>query len=304
MLLIYAAVYATILDFVSMNESNVATPLPRIAMLGVGSMGGAILSGLRSRPDLLTEPVSVTTYSAESMAALQGFDDVIARATVTEPDANRLAVRGAKVVILAVKPWAILDLLDEIAHELEPDAVVVSVAAGVTAASMEAVLPRGVAVVRAMPNTPAHLGLGMTGIAPGKTANPADVETVSKVFATVGKVLVVREDQMNAVTAVSGSGPAYLFSFVEQLAAAAERLGFDTAQATLLAEQTVIGAAELMRRSDRSPAELRRSVTSSKGTTERALEVLQDAALDDVFARAFAANIARSEELEEENSAG
>ncbi|NLB46436.1 MAG: pyrroline-5-carboxylate reductase [Microbacteriaceae bacterium] len=273
-------------------------------MLGVGSMGGAILAGLRAQQELLAEPVSVTTYSAESTAAYRDVDDVIARATVSEPDANRLAVRGAKVVILAVKPWAILDLLDEIAHELEPDAIVVSVAAGVTAASMEATLPRGIAVVRAMPNTPSHVGLGMTGIAPGRSASAADVETVARVFATVGEVLVVREDQINAVTAVSGSGPAYLFFFVEQLAAAAERAGFDAQQATKLAEQTVIGAAELMRRSDQTPAELRRGVTSPKGTTEQAILVLQDAGLDDALDRAFAANIHRSEELEEENSAG
>jgi pyrroline-5-carboxylate reductase len=287
-----------------MNQSNAHTSLPRIAMLGVGSMGRAILAGLRAHPDQLAGPVTVTTWSADSAARYAGADDVVAAATSVEPDANRRAARDAKVVILAVKPWMILDLLDEIAPELEAGTIVVSVAAGVTAASMEAVVPRGISVVRAMPNTPSHLGLGMTGIAGGESADEADLEIVSRIFATAGEVLVVREDQINAVAAVSGSGPAYLFFYVEQMTLAAERLGFEPQQAALLAQQTVIGAAQLMRHSDEDPTELRRGVTSPKGTTEQAMLVLQQGGLADLFDQAFAANIRRSEELESENSAG
>ncbi|MBN9613293.1 MAG: pyrroline-5-carboxylate reductase, partial [Actinobacteria bacterium] len=116
-------------------------------------------------------------------------------------------------------------------------------------------------------------------------------------FATVGEVLVVHEDQIDAVAAVSGSGPAYLYFYTEQMTDAARRLGFDEDQARLLAQQTVIGAAELMRASGEDPAQLRRNVTSPKGTTEQAVIVLQQAGWGELFDRALAANIRRSEEL-------
>lgn len=281
-----------------MSEANVSEALPRVAMLGVGSMGGAILAGLRAPGVSIEKPISVTTRSAASAEAFAGSDDVVVYANELDDQANRKAVRGARVVILAVKPWMIHDVLSDVADALEPDAIIASVAAGVTTESMEALLPEGVAVVRAMPNTPSHVGLGMTGIAGGASAGPDDIDAVRRVFETVGEVLVTGEDQINAFAAVSGSGPAYLFLYVEQMIAAAQGLGFDEDQARLLVEQTVIGAAELLRRSGEHPAELRRKVTSPKGTTEQAVLVLQAGGLDELFGRALAANVRRSEEME------
>ncbi|UOQ61894.1 pyrroline-5-carboxylate reductase [Leucobacter rhizosphaerae] len=266
-------------------------------MIGVGSMGGAILAGLRAPGVQIETPIAITTRSAESAAAFDGADDVVARSSETDADANREAVRGAGLVILAVKPWMILDVAREISDALEPGAIVVSVAAGVPTAPIEAALPAGVAVVRAMPNTPSLIGRGVTGIAPGATADAAAVDTVRRLFETVGTALVVREDQIDAVAAVSGSGPAYLFLFAEEMTAAARRLGFDDAQAEVLAQGTIAGSAELMARDDDDPAELRRRVTSPKGTTEQAILVLQAAGWADLFDRALAANIRRSEEL-------
>ncbi|MBK0419417.1 pyrroline-5-carboxylate reductase [Leucobacter sp. CSA1] len=266
-------------------------------MIGVGSMGGAILAGLRSPGVSVDGPISITTRSAASAAPFADADDVVARASETEPGANRIAVRGARVVILAVKPWMILDVLREIADDLEPGAVVVSVAAGVTTGSMEALLPSDVAAVRAMPNTPSHLGRGVTGVAGGSTASADDVDVVRRRVETLGAVLVREEGRINARAAVSGSGPAYLFLFAEEFTAAARRLGFDAAEAKLLVEGTVAGAAELMARSEEDPAQLRRNVTSPKGTTERAVEVLQTGGWGELFDRALAANIRRSEEL-------
>jgi len=273
-------------------------PLPKVALIGVGSMGGAILAGLRAPHVQIERPIVVTTHSEASAQVYVGADDVIARASETDTAANRTAVADARIVMLAVKPWMIHDVLREIADHLVPGTIVVSVAAGVTTASMETLLPEGIAVVRAMPNTPSHVGLGVTGIAGGASAHDADIDIVRRLFETVGAVLVVREEQINAVAAVSGSGPAYLFLYVEEMTAAARRLGFDEDQAALLAEQTVIGAAELMRRSSEPPAQLRRNVTSPKGTTEQAIGVLQSAELGELFDRALAANIRRSQELE------
>lgn len=273
------------------------TPLPRTAVIGVGSMGGAILAGLRAPGVLIPNPIFITTRSARSADEFADSEDVVALASETDPEANRLAVRGAGLVILAVKPWMILDVAREIADALEPGAIVVSVAAGMTCSSIEAALPAGTSVVRAMPNTPALIGRGVTGIAGGACASAKDIARVQGLFETVGSVLVVRESQINDVAAVSGSGPAYLFLFAEEMTAAARHLGFDEDQARLLAQETIAGAAELMVRSDDDPAQLRRNVTSPKGTTEQAVLVLQDAAWGDLFNRALAANVRRSEEL-------
>ncbi|WP_344033195.1 pyrroline-5-carboxylate reductase [Leucobacter iarius] len=280
------------------SDSNTsAVRLPRTVLLGVGSMGGAILEGLRAPEVRIDGPITVTTRSAASAAAFDGADDVRAFASETDPEANRIAVRGARIVILAVKPWMIHDVLREIAGDLEPGAIVVSVAAGTTIASMEALVPAVNPVVRAMPNTPSVIGKGVTGIAGGVAADAEVMDTVRAVFETVGRVLAVDEDRINAVAAVSGSGPAYLFLFVEEFVAAAKRLGFDDDAAKLLAEGTVAGAAALLESSGEDPAELRRRVTSPKGTTEQAVLVLQSGGWADLFDRALAANIRRSEEL-------
>lgn len=267
-------------------------------MIGVGSMGGAILEGLRA-PDVdIERPIVVTTKSEASARAFADASDVTATSSERDPDANRRAVRGAELVVLGVKPWMMRDVVREIAADLEPGAVVVSVAAGVPSSAIEAELPEGVPVVRAMPNTPSTVGLGATGIAGGASATSEHVALVQRMFATVGEALVVREDQINAVAAVSGSGPAYLFLYAEEMTAAAERAGFDEDQARALVKQTIVGAAQLWAQSDERPETLRRKVTSPKGTTEQAVLELQSGGWADLFDRALAANIRRSEEIE------
>ncbi len=178
---------------------------------------------------------------------------------------------------------------------LAADAVVVSIAAGVTNASMEALVAN--AVVRTMPNTPSTVGRGLTGIAPGTRATASIIALVSRLFETVGSVLVVPEPQLDALSAISGSGPAYVYFLVEQLTEAARRLGFSDAEARVLAEATFVGAGALLEASGEDPAELRRRVTSPKGTTERAIAVLSDADLSGLFERAAEAAIARAKEI-------
>lgn len=259
-------------------------------------MGGAILQGLRAPAVDIPRPITVTTHSASSAAAFEGATDVVAIAGEVDPDANRAAVRDAELVILAVKPWMIVDVAREIAGDLAPGTIVVSVAAGVPSERIEAELP-GAQVVRAMPNTPSHIGRGVTGVAGGVSATADAVAIVGRLFETVGDVVLVREDQINDIAAVSGSGPAYLFLYVEEMTAAAIRMGFTEEQARVLVNGTVSGSAELLVQSGVDPAQLRRNVTSPKGTTEQAIFVLQDANLGDLFDRALAANVRRSEEL-------
>ncbi len=269
--------------------------LPRTAMLGVGSMSGAVLDGLLAA-GLDPSTVVLTTKSEQSAAAhrARGLD---AHASDTEPGANRAAVRGAGLVVVGVKPYMIADLLADVAGDLAPGTVLVSVAVGTTTASMEAAVPDGVRVVRALPNTPIGVGRGVTGISAGASADEDAVALASSVFSMSGSVIEVPEQQLDALSAVSGSGPAYVFLLVEQWQRAAEELGFTPEQAATMVQGTVSGAVALLGSSDRSPAELRRAVTSPKGTTERAVAVLQDADLAGTLLRASRAAIARAEEI-------
>jgi pyrroline-5-carboxylate reductase len=270
--------------------------LPTIAMLGAGSMGRAILSGLLA-PHVEVAGIRVTNRSAARAAELAGTAGVTAYATETQADANRLAVDGAQIVIVAVKPGMVGDLLGEIADSLAPGTVVVSVAAGVTTATFESLLPDSVSVIRSMPNTPAVVGRAVTGISAGSRTGADDLALVRTLFETVGEVVEVPEAQLDALSTISGSGPAYVFLLVEALTDAAVRKGFTPEQAATLVNGTFLGAAELLVASGEDPAELRRRVTSPNGTTERAIAVLADADLPHLFARATDAALARAREL-------
>jgi pyrroline-5-carboxylate reductase len=214
-----------------------------------------------------------------------------------DADANRRAVRGARIVVVGVKPHMVPDLLREIADDLDPAALVISVAAGVTIATFEGLLPDHVAVLRSMPNTPSLVGRGVTGLAAGTRSTPEDLALARSVFATVGDVVEVPEDRIDALSTISGSGPAYVFLLIEELTRTAEAKGFSPDEARVLVQGTFRGAVELLAASDDEPAELRRRVTSPKGTTERAVEVLQAADLSGLFDRATDAALARAREL-------
>ena len=270
--------------------------LPTIAMLGAGSMGRAILSGLLA-PGVQVAGIRVTNRSEARAAELAGTPGVTAYATETKADANRLAVDGAQVVIVAVKPAMVRDLLAEITDSLAPGTVVVSVAAGVTTETMESLLPDSVSVVRSMPNTPAVVGKAVTGISAGSRTDPEDLQVVRALFETVGEVVEVPESQLDALSTISGSGPAYVFLLIEALTDAAVQKGFTPEQAATLVNGTFLGASELLVSSGEDPAELRRRVTSPNGTTERAIAVLSDADLPALFARATDAALARAREL-------
>ncbi|MGX5694823.1 pyrroline-5-carboxylate reductase [Agromyces soli] len=271
--------------------------LPAIAFLGAGSMARAVLQGLLQPGVVVDGGIRATNRSAAKAAELTALDGVVAYATETDASANRRAVEGAKLVVVAVKPAMVPDLLREIADTLEPGTVVVSVAAGVTVATFESLLPEQVSVVRTMPNTPALVGRAVTGVSAGTRSTEAELALVVSLFETVGEVLVVPESQLDALSTISGSGPAYVFYLIEQLTAAAIAKGFTPEQAATMVQGTFRGASELLAASGEEPAELRRRVTSPKGTTERAVAVLEASDLEGVFARATDAALARAREL-------
>jgi pyrroline-5-carboxylate reductase len=271
--------------------------LPAIAFLGAGSMARAVLAGLLHPHVTVAGGIRATNRSEAKAAEFSGEPRVTAYASETDAAANRRAVAGAKLVVVAVKPAMVPDLLDEIADALEPGAVVVSVAAGVTVATFEAHLPSHVSVIRTMPNTPAVVGRAVTGVSAGTRSSEADLALVVSLFETVGEVLVVPESQLDALSTISGSGPAYVFLLIEELTKTAIAKGFTPEQAATMVQGTFRGASELLAASGDDPAELRRRVTSPKGTTERAIAVLQDADLSALFDRATDAALARAKEL-------
>ncbi len=274
-----------------------AESLPSLAFLGAGSMGGAILQGVVASGIAVDGGITATNRTAAKSESLTDLEGVTAIALEDQPDGNTEAAASARIILVGVKPAMVADLLREIAPVLREDAIVVSLAAGISLASFAEVLGSDVSVIRSMPNTPATVGKAVTGIAANSAASEDEVAVVRRLFELVGSVVEVPEDKIDALGTISGSGPAYVFLLIEELTKAAIGKGFGEADARLMVEQTFIGATALLDVSGENPAELRRRVTSPKGTTERAIAVLQDAHLDEVFAKATDAALARSHEL-------
>ncbi|GAA2933091.1 pyrroline-5-carboxylate reductase [Microbacterium luteolum] len=274
-----------------------AESLPSLAFLGAGSMGGAILRGVVASGIRIDGGITATNRTPEKAAAFDDVDGVTSIALSEQPEGNADAVAGARIVLVGVKPAMVPDLLREIAPHLADDAIVVSLAAGVTLQTFADVLGEDARVIRSMPNTPSTVRRGVAGLAAGASATAEDLALVRRLFETVGAVVEVPESQIDALGTISGSGPAYVYLLIEEFTKAAVGLGFSDADARLMAEQTFIGATALLEASGEDPAELRRRVTSPKGTTERAIAVLQDARLDRTFSDAAAAALARSKEL-------
>ena len=268
----------------------------QIAILGTGSMGKAILAGLIQSG---TKPINirVTTKTQASADAIFSVHGVEAISLEKDSAANTSVVKDAELVILAVKPNLILETLKEVATDIKPGSLVVSVAAGITTEAMEEVLGGQVAVVRAMPNTPSVLGLGVTGVSAGSNVSKDQLELAVKLFSSVGKVLVVDESKIDALSTISGSGPAYVFYFAEKLITAAKSLGFSDQEASLMVKETFLGSATLLATSASSPEELRQQVSSPNGTTMQATGRFDAADLENVFIEATEAALARAREL-------
>ena len=263
-------------------------------------MGTAILAGLMSNGVDASEVVASTKTQATASRLADEFG-ITAIATETNATANAEAVVDADIVLLAVKPAYIIEVLTQVAGNLKPGSLVVSVAAGITTAAMQAAVADNVAVVRAMPNTPAIVGRAVTGLAAGSRVSPEQLATASELFESVGRVLVVGEDQIDQLSTVSGSGPAYVFYFIEEFINTALSHGFSQEDAYLMVSQTFLGASELLVQQQGDPAELRRQVTSPNGTTMKAVAVLEEGNLHDLFFKATTAALNRAKEIAQEH---
>jgi pyrroline-5-carboxylate reductase len=259
-----------------------------IAILGAGKIGEALLSGLLNSGVAADELCFSEQFAARAAELTQRYG---------VKSASNQEAAGAEVVVLAVKPADIGPLATDIAAALGDKTLVVSVAAGITTGFLESKLAAGTRVVRVMPNTPMLVGEGMSAIASGSHAGDADLDRAESLLASVGRVVRLPESQLDAVTALSGSGPAYIFLLVEALIDAGVLLGLPRAVASELAIQTALGSAVMLRDSGDSPAQLREAVTSPGGTTAAALRKLEDHRLRAAVSDALVAARDRSIEL-------
>lgn len=260
-----------------------------IAILGAGVMGETLLSGLL-RAGRAPQDVVVTERRPERAAELGDKYGV----KVLD---NAAAAALADTVVLVVKPQDISGLLREIRDHLRPGALLVSIAAGITTSFVEERVPSGVAVVRVMPNTPALVDEGMAALSPGSHCDPEHLARASALLSATGKVVEVPEYHQDAVTAISGSGPAYIFYVVEAMIEAGVLLGLPRATSTELVVQTLYGAATMLKETGEHPTVLREQVSSPAGTTMAALRQLDDHKVRAAFLTAMEAARDRSREL-------
>jgi len=269
-----------------------------LGFIGAGNMAEALVRGLTAS---LVPPSRVIVSDRDHSRLLHMAESC----EVKVCSKNYELARDADIIFLTVKPADVAGVLVEIAPELGGDKLLISVAAGVTTARILAILAESgtsevVPLVRAMPNTPVTVGEGMTAIVAGAGAGSEELERAAGYFSTVGKVITLEDEAlMDAVTALSGSGPAYVFYIMECLMEAARIEGLGPDDARTLVMQTVFGAAKLAAGSGDGPGELRRKVTSPGGTTAAALKVFEESGLCEIIKKAVNAARKRSEELSE-----
>lgn len=263
----------------------------KVAFLGAGNMAEALVRGLLAARVRTPGQLEVTDVRPERLSYFRTTFGV------GGTDDNAAAVAKAGVVFLAVKPQQMREVAQGLAGHLMPDALVLSIAAGVRTATLEQWLGSTVRVVRAMPNTPALVGAGVTAICPGRNATGDDMAMAETLLRAVGVVVRVGESDMDAVTAVSGSGPAYVFYFMEALMKGAQQLGLAPEVARQLVLGTLAGATRLAEHSDVGPDVLRERVTSKGGTTAAALEVIRAHHVAEAWCEALTAAQRRSVEL-------
>lgn len=263
----------------------------KVAFLGAGKMGGIILQALLKNGLLSPKSTVATVAHPERAKALA------AKLKVKVGTNNVEAVQGADIIVIGLKPQVVEEVVREISDHLTSQPLIISVAASVPTAMIEKNLPANVPVVRAMPNTPCLLGAGMTAICKGKHATAEHVATTVHIFDVVGRTVVVDEKHMDAVTALSASGPAYIYIILESLAEAGVKVGLPRDTATLLAAQTALGASRVVLETGDHPALLKDAVTTPAGCTIDAIMELEEGKLRVTLIKAVVKAAQRAKEL-------
>jgi len=263
----------------------------KVAFLGAGKMGSIILQALLKN-GLLSAKSTVATVAHQERAKAQS-----AKLKVKVGTNNAEAVKGADIIVIGVKPQVVEEVVREISSQITPKQIIISVAASVPTSMIEKHLPTNVPVIRAMPNTPCQLGAGMTAICKGKHAGPNHLAIASRLFDVVGRTVIVDEKHMDAVTALSASGPAYIYIILESLAEGGVKVGLPRDVATLLAAQTAFGAARVVLETGDHPALLKDAVTTPAGCTIDAIMELEEGKLRVTLIKAVVKAAQRAKEL-------
>ncbi|MHB9035375.1 MAG: pyrroline-5-carboxylate reductase [Armatimonadota bacterium] len=263
----------------------------RLAIIGAGAMGSAFAKGVISAGLVQPERVTMTDVDKARLDYVAGEWGV----NVSQSHANAMA--NSDIVLLGVKPGVLLDILPELSEAVREGHLIISIAAGVRLESIESTLPRGTAVIRAMPNTPCQIGMGAIGFSRGRSVNDEQVAIAKQLFDAVGLSFEVPEKLLNAVTGLSGSGPAYVYVMIEALSDAGVRVGLPRNVALALAAQTVLGSAKMVLETGEHPMRLKDQVTSPGGTTIAGIDALDRFGFRTALMEAVKAATKRSEEL-------
>jgi pyrroline-5-carboxylate reductase len=260
-----------------------------IGFIGVGVMGSSIIKSLLHH-SITSNQICIADKSQEKLAQISSQFKVEVK-SITSIGSS------CDVIFLAVKPQDLTDVLTELKQTIKSDTLVISIAAGKTIKFIEDQLKTNNPVIRAMPNTPAQIGKGISAISASAKVSSEELEIAKELFLTTGEVVLVLEEKIDAVTALSGSGPAYFFYFIEAMVNAGAELGLTNEIATKLAIETIFGSAAMLKESNLDAATLRKNVTSPKGTTAAALEVFSISDLENIVLKAMSAAKKRAQEL-------
>lgn len=263
-----------------------------IGFIGAGNMAEALIRGLLRGENFAIAQIAASGPREERMAELRDQYGIYATTDNKVPAAS-------EIVVLSVKPQIFAKVLDEVASTISPDALVISIAAGIPVAAIQQRLAAGTRVVRAMPNTPALVDAAATAIAKGEYAHEADLEEARRIFDAVGMTVILDEYQMDAVTGLSGSGPAYVFLILEALSDAGVKVGLSRRTSQLLAAQTLLGSAKMLLETNEHPGKLKDMVTSPGGTAITGLHTLEHGGIRTTLMNAVEAATIRSRELGE-----
>jgi pyrroline-5-carboxylate reductase len=281
----------------SMEQTNAGVNIEalKISFYGAGSMAEAIVRGLINQK--LTTPEQISMLNRQNADRLNELSEKYGVQTVLNGSTNEQFIQDADIIFLAMKPKDAVSAIASIKHLLSDKQLIVSVIAGLSISSIERVLGKSAAIVRTMPNTSSTIGLGVTGISYSGSVTEEQRKLAETMFASIGINAVVEESLQDSIVGVSGSGPAYVYFFMEAMMEAAEKLGLPAAQAKELIVQTVLGAAEMVRTTGEEPAELRRKVTSPNGTTQAAIESMTASGLTEAVVRGMMRSAERSGEI-------
>lgn len=273
-----------------MNKTNKKVG-EMVGFIGCGHMASAIIKGVLDSKFLAPSQVMASEISEEFAAAK---NEQLGIKVVTD---NKIVAKNSDVIFLATKPNFIKEVLNEIKDELTQDKLIVSIAAGVSTKSIEDAIGKEVAVIRVMPNAPAMILEGMSGIVKGKFAKDEHIQFVEEFLSKIGRCLVVDEDKIDVLTAISGSGPAFFYKVINEIARAGEKLGLDYEKALLLSIQTAIGSAKLMLDNELSPEELISGIATKGGCTQVGVDFMENANSKELFFETIQKTAQKANEL-------